>query len=334
MLGKIKQNDVILVEKLREFAKHIKILIAEDSEQFRLNVCESLKLASFKEIGIAENGEKALLMHAANKYDVILTDINMPVKSGIDIIKELRNNNDDAYIIVMTAHNESTYYNELIELGVNGFLSKPFSLMLLLFTLSQVCKTVYESKKIKELKEEVIKEQNKTIAYAYAIEHEQKNDLNYLRKSYEVISAQEFSENYPMDTSILCDKLEAYDEQLDMHVDRFLTTLDSETKQQVIEVFNKYGETLGVITEFENIAVAFKHFAEFLSENSNFTNIQECKEMLFCLASDLREWRTAIFIRKDAHNIHYLDASMINNIMIIEAKLKDETITGSEIEFF
>jgi len=76
----------------------------------------------------APNGKEALHVLASSWVDVIITDINMPVMNGIEMIKELRQ--DDLYrnipVIVVTTEANRERIEEAARLGAKGFLKKPF----------------------------------------------------------------------------------------------------------------------------------------------------------------------------------------------------------------
>jgi len=57
---------------------------------------------------------------------MVITDINMPVMNGLEMIEKLKENNIDLPVIIMSAHTELEYQNKAKELGVNNYLLKPF----------------------------------------------------------------------------------------------------------------------------------------------------------------------------------------------------------------
>jgi YesN/AraC family two-component response regulator len=110
------------IEKL----KKLKLLFVEDEDDLLEIISETLiKLdASFL---TASNGEEALeIINNNNDISVIITDINMPVMSGLEMIKELNKQGCTIPIIVMSAHTELDYINKAKELGVIDYLLKPF----------------------------------------------------------------------------------------------------------------------------------------------------------------------------------------------------------------
>jgi len=98
------------------------ILLEETSEIF-----ENL----FLKVDTAINGEEGLKKYLSyfqtnsKHYDIVITDINMPKINGIDLIKKIYLTNENQPIIVISAHNESKYLLELVNLGIEQFLIKP-----------------------------------------------------------------------------------------------------------------------------------------------------------------------------------------------------------------
>ena len=72
---------------------------------------------------------------AANAYDVMILDIMMPVKSGLDALRELRARGDRTYVIMLTAMAEEDDRVTGLDTGADDYLTKPFSLKELLACL-------------------------------------------------------------------------------------------------------------------------------------------------------------------------------------------------------
>jgi YesN/AraC family two-component response regulator len=110
------------IEKL----KSIKILFVEDEEDLCNIISDTLsKLqANFE---TAQNGQMALdRFNESGDFDLIVTDINMPVMNGLELIKNVREVNTDIPVIIMSAHTEPEYIKSAEELGVENYLLKPF----------------------------------------------------------------------------------------------------------------------------------------------------------------------------------------------------------------
>jgi two-component system chemotaxis response regulator CheY len=74
----------------------------------------------------AEDGVAALERLADQPCDVIITDMNMPRMGGIDLVRTLRQNNSDVYVIMVTAFGTPDTEKQAFRAGVNEYLTKPF----------------------------------------------------------------------------------------------------------------------------------------------------------------------------------------------------------------
>jgi signal transduction histidine kinase len=118
-----------LHDLLKEF-DDLHILYVEDNQHVRESTLDLLHMY-FKHIDSAKNGEEGLAYYRSfykNKgrnYDLVLTDIHMPILDGIGMIREIKKLNGRQLVIVFSAHNESSYLQELIDLEVIHFILKP-----------------------------------------------------------------------------------------------------------------------------------------------------------------------------------------------------------------
>lgn len=108
-------------------------LYVEDNPAVLESTCDLLEEV-FDQVDTAANGQEGLdayrAYHEAHgaHYDFVITDINMPVMSGIVMIEQIRQINAEAFVIVVSAHNEAQYLLQLIHLGVTDFLLKPIEI--------------------------------------------------------------------------------------------------------------------------------------------------------------------------------------------------------------
>jgi YesN/AraC family two-component response regulator len=116
-----------------------KILIIDDSFSVRNFMRKSLELYGFEVIE-AENGNEGCRLFYQKKPDIVITDIFMPEKEGIETIIDLRKSSPDICIIAMSDGGKygQNYFNNLTKvLGVKTFLKKPFSSKELINTINQ-----------------------------------------------------------------------------------------------------------------------------------------------------------------------------------------------------
>lgn len=102
-----------------------KILVVDD----HLIVREGLKLIfeteeAYEVIGEAENGDKALELVEELKPDIVLMDLNMPKRGGLEAIRALKEKNNPVPIIILTTFNDFNLIREGLSLGAKGYLLK------------------------------------------------------------------------------------------------------------------------------------------------------------------------------------------------------------------
>ena len=112
----------------------MRILVAEDEQQLS-HVLSSAMTASGYQVDIANNGQEAVEQAKENAYDVIILDIMMPVKSGLEALKEIRATGNRTYIMMLTAMGEEDDKVTGLDAGADDYLTKPFSLKELLARL-------------------------------------------------------------------------------------------------------------------------------------------------------------------------------------------------------
>ncbi len=104
----------------------IKLVIADDHSMIREGLKQLLELeGQFKVIAEASDGVECLEILSKEAPDVLLLDINMPNKNGLDVLKELnQSGNRKEKVLVLTVHNEVEYLIKAVELGVDGYVLK------------------------------------------------------------------------------------------------------------------------------------------------------------------------------------------------------------------
>ena len=104
--------------------ENISLLYIEDEDDVR-KCMRGLLSRRFDKVWVAENGAEGLALYRENSPDIVLTDISMPVMDGLEMSRAILEFDDRANIIVTSAHNESHYLLEAIDLGVSNYLVKP-----------------------------------------------------------------------------------------------------------------------------------------------------------------------------------------------------------------
>ena len=138
--------------ELIKFSKRLEILLVEDNFEARQQASKLLK-NFFEYITPAVDGQDGLKKFKSKKFDIIITDINMPNMDGIEMINRIRELDDEVPIIVLSAYDNSEYLMKTINLGVDAYIIKPLVLELFINAIKKVIKKVklmYDNNSYKE----------------------------------------------------------------------------------------------------------------------------------------------------------------------------------------
>lgn len=136
---------MISAKELKKDAEGISILYVEDDKDLRENTTRLLA-SFFSDIETAENGHDGLIKYRDKNFDLVITDINMPLMNGVKMAQEIKADNNKQIIIVISAHDEARYLLELINMGVDSFVLKPMDVGQFLVVLDKCIKLVRYSR--------------------------------------------------------------------------------------------------------------------------------------------------------------------------------------------
>ena len=137
------------LESIIKCTKNLNILYIEDNISVQKQTTKMLE-SFFNKIYIANNGKEALeLFEKENLYNLVITDIEMPLLDGISFIEEIRKYNKKIPIIVLSAHDNKNYFLKTINAGIDGYILKPYTLEQIVQTLEYIIDK-YDMQKIFE----------------------------------------------------------------------------------------------------------------------------------------------------------------------------------------
>jgi len=103
----------------------IKVLLVDDHAVVRDGIRLVLSTADDIEVtGEAENAQDTIRLVREQKFDVALIDIGLPGKNGLELLKQLRSENSDLAVLILSMYAEDVYAVRALKLGASGFLSK------------------------------------------------------------------------------------------------------------------------------------------------------------------------------------------------------------------
>lgn len=108
-----------------EKSMSIKVMLADDHVLMREGIRQLLEFdGSIVVVGEANDGEECLEKIEVSKPQVLLLDINMPKKNGIEVLEEIKKRNIDVKVLILTVHDEVEYLLKAVDIGVDGYILK------------------------------------------------------------------------------------------------------------------------------------------------------------------------------------------------------------------
>jgi two-component system, NarL family, invasion response regulator UvrY len=106
-------------------APMVRVLIADDHALIRSGLMKLLQEdRSIREMGEAATGEQTLDRLRESRWDLLLLDINMPDRNGLDILKHVRSGFPDTRVLVLSGYPERQYARNVLRAGASGYLAK------------------------------------------------------------------------------------------------------------------------------------------------------------------------------------------------------------------
>lgn len=104
-----------------------RVLVADDSSTMRKIILRSLQAVGVNDTTEAADGAEAVSLFKPGEYEMVLTDWNMPGKTGLEVVEEIRQQDANVPIIMITTEAEKGRVMQAIQAGVSDYLVKPFT---------------------------------------------------------------------------------------------------------------------------------------------------------------------------------------------------------------
>jgi len=144
--------DTSLLNEVKVQCKDLSLLYVEDDITLSA-ATHKIFSAFFKSITLAYNGEEGLNTYKQTHFDMVITDIMMPIMDGKEMAKIIREIDPQQAIIVMSAYEDSKYLLDLIDIGIYKFIQKPPNLQLLAKCILSTAININNAKKVAALAE-------------------------------------------------------------------------------------------------------------------------------------------------------------------------------------
>jgi signal transduction histidine kinase len=296
----------------------IKLVIVEDDKQLLKQISRILK-REISEVYSLSSPEEALKRIPEIHPDIILSDINMPNMSGIDMYKELQNKNINIPIILASAFTEPKYFLEAIRLKVKNFIIKPINVDHLLSEIKNFEKDLIEKKEYKT-KEDLFVVQSRMAAMGEMltnIAHQWKQPLNTISlcaSSLQLdleLKSKNYEEEFPIYINHIMDSVKYMSTTIEDFQD-YLKPNKLETCFYLKETFKKVEKLIDVQCKTNNITI-IKNIT-----NTNFCSYQN--ELIQVILNILKNSIDELIKKEDLDKYIFIDVYNKDKDIIIEIK--------------
>lgn len=226
---------------MSEYLKTATVLYVEDNEEVRLGYTKALSRCA-KEVYTAKNGIEGLELFVKYAPDIVISDIKMPDKDGIQLAQEIRQLNSEQIILFTTAYTEAIYTIPALELGINGYLVKPVDKKKLETKINELSRQIIAEKESFEqqlMLEQILNQQSsitlvtdfKTIKFAS-------------RSFWKMLHSEEQKKNFEHDENVLRLFIEhpyyIYGKTIESFLDKY-NSCDSDMR--LVSIITKNGPT-------------------------------------------------------------------------------------------
>ena len=333
---------MVSAKDLKELSSSFNILYAEDEEILRESMVTTLEKL-FQKTFVAKNGQEAIEIFKKENIDIVLTDINMPIMDGMELITQINTLEDNPMIIVLSAHNESKLLQRLINLDINNFLNKPAEKESLIKILYKTC-SILNNKKLLKSYSKKLEEENEAIARKNKILEQKLRQLasqtNKAQAISKVTKKTNSMQNEGYYQTLLQDdkdELKELSEDLDTYIMMMFQSenLNKNYLTKLSKVYTKYASVLNSYTEFYELSNFLSNFATIIVtlENKFLKDVRQTGIYFESLQLTLENFRKKVW-QNEAKNPRFYNASLINDIQLIIDFLQDNENEGNEIEFF
>lgn len=132
-----------------EFLRTLSVLYVEDDEEVRTALAKFLR-RRFCRVDVAENGALGLEVFHDDNYDVVVTDVKMPVMDGLEMARRIKAQEENVPVIVVTAYNETDYFLRAIDIGVDRYVKKPVDPELLVEAVYKATKIRFQERELEK----------------------------------------------------------------------------------------------------------------------------------------------------------------------------------------
>ncbi len=216
--------------------RQLRILVVEDEEAIRTGLIDVFVYHGY-ELDSSDNGPEGLQKALTGRFDLILLDVMLPGMNGFDICNEIRRNDRNQAIIMLTAKNSDEEIIRGLQLGADDYVSKPFSIAQLVLRVEAVLRRsqvgIDQASKI-ELREDIVIDTENLSAVSPA------GELTFTRREINILQYLAMNASRPVSREELLTKVWGYARNMDIetrtvdiHIAKLRRKIETDPKEPV-----------------------------------------------------------------------------------------------------
>lgn len=135
----LRTNEFLAIPRPALHAKTARVLLIDDDRTTRRLVTAELK--DYCKLAEAPDASQGISLYNHLHPDIVFMDIELPDGSGNDLLKWMMQNDPGAFVVMFSGHNDAKTVKKSIDMGAQGFVSKPFDIQRMLHFIDQCPKT-------------------------------------------------------------------------------------------------------------------------------------------------------------------------------------------------
>lgn len=273
-------------------------------------------------IDFAEQGYEALGMHIVNQYDFIMLDVKMPKYDGLKFLSSIRQNSDvvQPKICMVTSLGEEKHKTLFRLKGANSYIIKPYNKDMIFSVLQRFIPIL----EVKEYFEED----------SFEFEFDDldgegepwiEEQMTHANSTHKKLPSAEFISEFEGDLDLYLELIE----EADQIIDSILKQLDFESffalSKNIEFVLSKYGTFLNNFVEFYEVSYAVHTLNKIVHSIEELDSDKKghfSVNLIRCIIEDLYTWKETVFIKQEANDVFYINASILSNCIQLENSLK------------
>lgn len=170
---------------LREYLKSLTLLCVEDNDETTQLIYRSILEELFNKVVFASTGQEGYEAFLKNDIDIVITDYNLPIFDGIELIRKIRQHDQNIPILLVSAIEEISTIVEVIKLNIKNFIKKPIDSFEIIENIVNITKTLLADKCLQTQNKKRIDELEAKNSYnSYQEELAFAKELNILRNDF------------------------------------------------------------------------------------------------------------------------------------------------------